>query len=210
MTTTSNPALAARLRQATSAEHRDAETRSFVTRMMGGELDLARYVAYVAQFARVYRALEARSARPGDPTFINDRALHRSAAICSDLEALGSPDWETSHPVMPSTAAYVDRIESVSDDLPRYIAHHYTRYLGDLSGGQAIAKRVAEHYGATENQLTFYRFDGIERPGPYKIAYRSGLDALDLGAEDEKALIEEAKLAFRLNTDVFVALGTSS
>ena len=67
MTTVTQAGRAARLRQATSAQHQDAETRSFVTRLMGGELDLDAYVAYLAQFAYVYRALESRRPTAGRP-----------------------------------------------------------------------------------------------------------------------------------------------
>ncbi len=207
MTTVAPMGIAATLREATTPEHRDTETRSFVTELMSGELDIDAYVRYLAQYAYVYRALESRTPNADDPTFLNDPALPRFDAIVSDLEHLGAADWETSHPALPATQAYVDRVLEVADDLPRYVAHHYTRYLGDLSGGQAIAKRVRDHYGATDDQLAFYRFD--VRPGPFKVEYREGLDALDLDDAGMDALISEAKLAFRLNADLFEALGAA-
>ena len=206
MTTITQDGRAARLRAATAAQHNDAETRSFIARLMGGELDIDAYVAYLAQFAYVYRALESRPAQPDDPGFVNDNALARSPAIMSDLTALGAADWETSHPPLHETTAYVDRLHAVATDLPRHIAHHYTRYLGDLSGGQVIARRIADHYGAAEDQLAFYRFEGI-RPGPYKVAYRESIDALAFSDDDETAMIEEARLAFDLNASIFDALG---
>jgi heme oxygenase (biliverdin-producing, ferredoxin) len=61
-----------------------------------------------------------------------------------------------------------------------YVAHHYTRYLGDLSGGQVIGAMIERHYGATPEQLTFFSFEGIEKPVPYKREYRTALDALEL------------------------------
>lgn len=206
MTTSTTSGLAARLREATSAEHRDTESRAFVTRLMEGELDLAAYTRYLAQYAHIYRALEDRTPRPDDPTFLVDPALLRFQAIESDLAALGAADWESEHPALPATAAYVARITAVFDDLPRFAGHHYTRYLGDLSGGQAIAKRVADHYDASEDQLGFYRFDLGEPIGRYKVRYRAGLDALDLEPGDEQALIDEAKRAFHHNAEVFEAL----
>ncbi|MDJ0496458.1 MAG: biliverdin-producing heme oxygenase [Acidimicrobiia bacterium] len=209
MRITSATGLAARLRDATSTQHRETEARSFVVDLMQGALDLQAYTRYLAQYAYVYRTLESRNARPDDPEFVNDPALLRFPSIVSDLSNLGAADWETSHPPLPATRDYTQRIESVSSNLPRYVAHHYTRYLGDLSGGQAIAKRVAEHYGATDNQLSFYRFDAIDRPGRFRVEYRHGLDSLNLGDRDEADLIAEAQLAFRLNADLFDALGAS-
>lgn len=202
------PGLAARLRDATAVEHKDTETRSFITRLMGGELDLAAYTRYLAQYAYVYRELEARSPQAGDPIFLTDPALPRLAAIESDLENLGAANWEREHPPLPATQAYVDHLASISDaDVPRYLAHHYTRYLGDLSGGQAIAALVARHYGATEQQLAFYRFDLIDSPVRFKRTYREGIDALTWTDEQQAALIAEAKGAFGFNAAIFEALG---
>lgn len=203
-----NPGLAARLRDATADVHKDTETRSFITRLMGGELDLAAYTRYLAQYAYVYRALEARAPQVGDPAFMTDPALPRLASIESDLVNLGAAAWEIENPPLPATQAYVDHLLSIPDsDVPRYLAHHYTRYLGDLSGGQAIAKLVARHYGATEDQLAFYRFELIESPVLFKRTYREGIDALAWTEEQEAALIAEAKDAFGFNAAIFEALG---
>ncbi|MFV0632830.1 heme oxygenase (biliverdin-producing) [Demequina sp.] len=200
--------LAARLREATAVEHMDTENRGFITRLMGGELDIDAYVRYLAQYAYVYRALEARQAQPGDPAFLADPALPRFESIRADLEHLGASDWEVVHPALPATRAYAAHLESIADsDVPRYLAHHYTRYLGDLSGGQAIAALVARHYGATDDQLAFYRFEQIDSPVRYKRRYREELDALDFDESQEQALIAEAKLAFGFNAAIFEALG---
>lgn len=197
---------AAMIRQATSAQHKDAENRSFITALMGGELTLADYTRYLAQLAYVYRALEARVPAEGDPEIIVDPRLPRFLAICADLAALGAEDWETSHPALPETQAYVARLHEAHGDVARYLAHHYTRYLGDLSGGLAIAKLVERHYGATQEQLGFYRFEGIDSPVTFKRAYREALDNLDFTAEQDAILVQEAQAAFDLNGALFTAL----
>ena len=200
--------LAARLREATTPEHRDTENRGFITRLMGGELTLAAYTAYLAQYAYVYRALETRTPQAGDPEFLADLGLIRTPSIEADLENLGVTDLEAQHPVLPATADYVAHLKGIeANDLPRYVAHHYTRYLGDLSGGQAIAALVARHYGATPEQLAFYRFETIDSPVHYKRTYRDGLDALGFTEEQEATLIAEAKAAFMFNAAIFEALG---
>ena len=213
MTPASAPSngLAARLREATTIEHQDTENRGFVTRLMGGELDLDAYTRYLAQYAYVYRALERRPPQPGDPAFLSHPALPRFASIASDLEHLGAGDWEARHPALPATQAYVDHLDTLDHaDVPRYLAHHYTRYLGDLSGGQAIAALVARHYGASADQLAFYRFEQIDSPVRFKREYRDGLDALTFTPTQEAALIVEAKGAFGFNAAIFEALGEQS
>src|SRR5690606_4448205 len=101
---------AALVREATRAQHRDAESRRFITALMGGELSLADYTTYLAQLAYVYRALESRTPRPDDPAIVVDPRLPRFASIQADLAALGVTDWEGEHPALPETLAYVERL----------------------------------------------------------------------------------------------------
>ena len=199
--------VAALVKAATADDHRNAETRGFITRLMGGELSLTDYTRYLAQYAWVYEALEARTGREGDPE-VFDPKLARFAAIESDLAALGASDWRETHAPLPETSAYVAHLHALIDDDVRYLAHHYTRYLGDLSGGQAIAALVARHYGATPDQLSFYRFDlGEDGPVRYKRRYRDAMNALALDLTQVDALIDEARASFRLNGAIFEALG---
>jgi heme oxygenase len=198
--------LAQRVREATQTAHSAAETRPFISDLMGGALSLADYERYLAQYAWVYEALQARGHRAGDPDIL-DPALDRFSAIESDLAALGADNaaggWRAKHPMLESTAAYVRHLHGIEpDDLPRYLAHHYTRYLGDLSGGQAIARLVARHYGATDDQLSFYRFEGIDAV-PFKRAYREGLDALGFDEAASSVFVDEASAAFRFNSAMF-------
>ncbi|HWL02525.1 MAG TPA: biliverdin-producing heme oxygenase [Microbacteriaceae bacterium] len=202
-------ALSELLRSATADQHQRAETRPFIAELMGGELTLADYVSYVAQFAHVYEALESRDVST-DPAPLDDAArLARLASIESDLAALGAADWRETHPALPATAAYVARLRELAQGrYAEYLAHHYTRYLGDLSGGQAIGAMIARHYGATPDQLAFFRFDDIEKPVIYKREYREALDALELTAEEREAILAEARAAFDYNAAVFDELGS--
>jgi len=201
-------ALSELLRSATADQHQRAETRPFIADLMGGALSLADYVDYVAQFAHVYEALEARDISR-DPAPLDDPRLARLASIESDLAAFGVPDWRETHPALPATAAYVARLRELADGpVAEYLAHHYTRYLGDLSGGQVIGAMISRHYGATDDQLAFFRFDGIEKPVPYKRAYRDALDALELTDEERDAAVAEARAAFDYNAAVFDELGS--
>jgi len=197
------------LRSATRQEHEHAETRSYITRLMGGELSLAEYTRYLAQYAYVYEALESRD-EPTDPAFLRDAALDRLDAIHADLAALGVSDLETEHPPLASTSAYVAHLREVAaGPLPEYVAHHYTRYLGDLSGGLAIGAMISRHYGASPEQLNFFQFDGIEKPVIYKREYRAALDGLEIDESEIERLLAEAKRAFELNAALFEELGAT-
>jgi heme oxygenase len=173
---------------------------------MKGELDLAAYTRYLANLSWLYSALENQSVTgapfPSSENLWDDR-LVRSDSIRGDLEHLGVTDPDSISPT-PAMREYVDHITSLGGRADfRLVAHHYTRYLGDLSGGQAIAALVARHYGATEDQLSFYRFDQIPDLVRFKESYRSILDGLQLTPDERAALVDEVKLAFTFNQRVF-------
>ena len=204
------PALSLHLRQATMAEHKSAESSPFIVGLMGGSLRLSDYTRYLVNMAWLYQALEEQvlqgEALPGSEALWDPR-LNRVESITSDLENLGVSDW--SHTTKPSGAmtSYIEHLKSLggrSD--PRLIAHHYTRYLGDLSGGQAIAALVARHYQATPEQLSFYRFEKIDNLVSFKQAYREALDGVSLTESEHDTVITEAKLAFVRNQNVFADL----
>ncbi|MGX4653756.1 biliverdin-producing heme oxygenase [Micromonospora sp. SCSIO 07396] len=201
----------ARLRAATAGAHAAAEGQRYVTALVAGELDLAGYLDLVVQHHALYQALEsAAEAMRADPVaggFVDD-ALTRLPALEADLTELAGPDWALRTAPHPATVAYAERIRAVAGTSPvHFVAHHYTRYLGDLSGGLYIGRAVARRYGLTGQAGTaFYTFARIDRPKAYKEAYRARLDALRLSPADEAALLDEVLLAYRHNTAVFAAL----
>ena len=107
--------VAALVRAASADDHRAAETRVFITALMGGELSLDEYTRYLAQLAWVYDALEERGSRPGDPA-VFDPALARMAAIDADLASLGAADWRAAPPPRPATADYAVHLRVIADD----------------------------------------------------------------------------------------------
>lgn len=201
-----------RLRAATWGGHGDAESVSFMDELMGGRLDVTQYAELVVQLWFVYRELEDPVARlAGDPLagpFI-DPALLRRSALEADLEVLLGEGWRDGAVPTPETQAYLERLHEVAAEWPAgYVAHHYTRYLGDLSGGQFIGKFVRTTYGLTDDRgAAFYRFGEIREPGAWKERYRERLDALPLEADEAERMIAEVRAAYRHNTAVLAGLG---
>ncbi|QDZ14863.1 heme oxygenase (biliverdin-producing) [Humibacter ginsenosidimutans] len=206
--TATSTGLADLVRERTMAAHRSAESRPFIVDLMGGRLSLRAYAAYLAQLSYVYEALEARGHLALDPDILDPR-LDRVDALRSDLRHLGVVDRDLEHPASQATTAYVTHLRGIpADDLAGYLGHHYTRYLGDLSGGQAIARLVQRHYGATADQLDAYHFEGIV-PVPFKREYHAGLDALAFDGAQVERFLDEAGLAFELTSAVFDDLGAA-
>lgn len=204
----------ARLRAATSEDHSAAETSGFITDLMGGRLSARDYLTLIVQYRPIYAALERGSAAlrgSSRITKILDPTLDRLACIDADLRGLAEWAELAQLPqVVPATMEYAARIEDLAStsDEPRFLAHHYLRYLGDLSGGQAIGALTARHYDVPENLLSMWRFEGIAKPKTYKDAYRDLLDTLgpELG---EDTVVDEAISGFRYNQSMFAQLGAT-
>ncbi|MFD6694008.1 heme ABC transporter ATP-binding protein [Micromonospora aurantiaca (nom. illeg.)] len=203
---------AARLRAETRDAHRSAESQRYVSALTAGELDVAGYTALVVAHHGIYAALEGvADTMRDDPLagpFVDD-ALTRLPALAADLRFLLGPRWREVMEPVPAAVAYAARITSACAGSPeRFIAHHYNRYLGDLSGGRHIGRCVARYYGVTEEAgASFYTFPGISDPKSYKDAYRARLDALALDEAGRSALRDEVLVAYEHNIAVFTDLG---
>lgn len=211
MTATEVAGFAERIKSETAAEHSETENSAFVTELLGGQLNTDGYAALLAQSWYIYEALERIGAGYADNAivgpFLADELL-RTAALEADLQFLLGDDWRATVAPLPSTTRYMQRLEEVAAASPEaYLAHHYLRYLGDLSGGQIIRRMLERAYGYERDGLRFYTFDGIPKTKPFKDAYRAKLDAAPLDSAQQQAVIDEANLVFGLNRDLFADLG---
>jgi heme oxygenase len=198
-------ALSAELQRRTAAAHERAERRPFFGALLAGELPLAAYVDLLVQLRHLYAAFEAGDAavvaRGGAPALLDAR-LHRTAHVDADLDALGDVAPAGAFPLAASASSYAAAVlADAATDLPAYVGHHYTRYLGDLSGGRLIARCLADRYGLREDQLAVHRFDGIT-PVPFKRWYRAELDALPWHADQREAAVAAAGRAFAATADL--------
>ncbi len=201
------------IRTASHEQHVEAETSTFMSDLLGGRLGVDAYARYTEQLWFVYEALESHAERlAADPVagpFIRPE-LYRLQALERDLAHLRGPRWRAGVTALPATRAYADRVRECAETWPAgYIAHHYTRYLGDLSGGQIIRDRAERTWGFEKkgDGVRFYVFEGITNPAAFKRMYRGLLDALPADDLEKQRIVSECKAAFGLNTGVFRALG---
>ena len=203
----------AALRERSSGAHSGSEHAGFMSDLMTGEGTRDDYIALVAQHWFIYEALEAAADQmKGDPVasvFITEK-LTRLPALESDLEFLIGPDWRERIAPLPTTQRYVARIQEVGATWPGgFVAHHYTRYLGDLSGGLFIGKLMARRFGFDTNGIGFYLFDEIADPRAFKDVYREQLDAAPWDAAEQERVIDEVLVAYQFNTDLFYDLAAA-
>lgn len=204
--------LSRELREATAAVHDAAESSGFMTRLLTGEISVAGVADYTAQLWFIYQSLEGavrRASRDCHLSVFHDSRLERVPALEEDLDILEGPGWRGRLEMLPATEAYVGHLETLSEtDGLRVLAHHYVRYLGDVSGGQVIARMLARHYGQVgEEAANFYDFSPLGRVKPFRDRYREGLDGLVLDAVGRDELLAEAVRAFSFNAAVFDDLG---
>ena len=202
------PDLAQHLREATAEAHTDAERSGFVRMFMKGELDRGTYQHYLVALREIYAALERNlAANQNQPALraLNFSELPRLSAIQADLRF-----FETPAEIQPTAAAcaYAEHLDRLGGADPvRLVAHAYVRYLGALSGGQALAKAVSRTFAlADERGVAFYNFPEIENLNEFKNVYRATLNHLAITPEEHLAIVEEAKLAFQMNGRVFESL----
>ncbi|MER7825968.1 MULTISPECIES: heme oxygenase (biliverdin-producing) [unclassified Streptomyces] len=201
------------IRVASHEQHTEAETSTFMSDLLGGRLGVDAYTRYTEQLWFVYRALEdAAESLKDDPVagpFIRPE-LMRVAEIERDLAHLVGPHWQESVAALPATRAYADRVAHCAAEWPGgYVAHHYTRYLGDLSGGQIIRDKAERTWGFERkgDGVRFYVFSDISNPAAFKRTYRELLDAIAADDLEKQRIIDECKRAFDFNGAVFRELG---
>ncbi|MEU3794215.1 biliverdin-producing heme oxygenase [Streptomyces fructofermentans] len=201
------------IRTASHEQHVEAETSTFMSDLLGGRLGVDAYARYTEQLWFVYRALEARAdelaADPVAGPFIRPE-LMRLGSLERDLAHLRGEGWRDGLEPLPATEEYAARVaECALTWRGGYVAHHYTRYLGDLSGGQIIRGRAEQTWGFARkgDGVRFYVFEGIGNPAAFKREYRELLDAVAADDLEKQRMVAECKRAFALNTGVFQALG---
>ena len=199
--------LAIRLKEGTKESHSAAENTKFVASFLRGVVDYEEYRKLLTNFYYVYDTMEQRIRETEDPMVqaIKSEDLERKEAIERDLEYYYGSDWKDKQIPSEACNTYCHRINEIAEKDPYLlIAHHYTRYIGDLSGGKILKEIAARVLKPPVGKgLDFYEFPSIPDAKAFKQNYRAVLDNLGTDSSQENALITEANYAFRLNMYMF-------
>jgi heme oxygenase len=208
---TEHQSLSAQLREGTKQSHSMAENVGFVKCFLKGVVNKSSYSRYLTNFYYVYSALEEGFTQHQDHELVGTLyypELWRKPSLEKDLDYFCGPNWHNRIQMSPACRVYVDRIQTLSQTDPvLLIAHAYTRYIGDLSGGQILKKVARRAMGLADGEGTaFYDFEQIKHEGKFKQQYRAALDGLDLDQATIERIVAEANYAFKLNMDLFQEL----
>ncbi len=206
--------LARQLREGTKKSHTMAENTGFVSCFLKGVVDKATYKTLLIDLFLVYSAMEdeiGTLSQSGHPIVesICFPELYRVPSLEKDLTFFCGENWsDLLINASPSAKVYATRIRKIAKDSPELlIGHHYTRYIGDLSGGQ-ILKNIAQKAMSLSdaNGLEFYKFKLIDDEKQFKNQYSKNLNSLPIDQKMVDLIVDEANLAFKYNMDMFQEL----
>lgn len=189
----------------TKTLHVEAERSGVISDLLRGEASRDGYILLQRNLLPAYQALERgleRHRATPSLSALTKYRLERSPALEADLIALCGGSF-AAIPLLPEGEAYAQRIDACADgDGARLIAHAYTRYLGDLNGGQILKRLLMKKPGLRAAEVSFYDFPDYDDLPTLKSDYRDALDQAGTLVADPQAVIDEGKVAFQLNIDL--------
>ena len=150
--------LALLLDDGTRKSHSMAENTAFVAGFFRGMSSKSSFGKLTASLYFIYESMEAAFDDPAAAEQVRQMdydSLRRKAALEKVMEYYFGSSWRTSVKPSRNTQKYVDRINALRHgaDNEKYllVAHQYTRYLGDLFGGQMMAGMATKSLGLDGN-----------------------------------------------------------
>jgi heme oxygenase (biliverdin-producing, ferredoxin) len=202
--------LASKLRIGTKKAHTMAENVGFVKCFLKGVVEKSSYRKLVGNFYFIYSAMEEEMEKHQNHPIvskINFPQLNRKQTLEEDLSYYYGSNWREQVQLSKAGEAYVKRIREISATEPELlIAHSYTRYLGDLSGGQILKGIAQTAMNLTEGGTAFYEFPEITDEKEFKAKYRQTLDELAIDDATGDRIVDEANAAFGMNMKMFQEL----
>ena len=203
-------ALARQLREGTKKSHTMAENTGFISCFLKGVVDKTSYRNLLADLYFVYSAMEEEIEKLCEKSHpiispIGFKELFRKEKLEKDLLFYFGSDWSELAKPSKSASAYEARIREIARETPELlIGHHYSRYIGDLSGGQLLKTITKKAMNLEDDEgLGFYIFEQISDEKEFKIKYRNTLDNLPIDQKTADSIIEEANKSFKYNMDMF-------
>ena len=202
--------LADKLRVGTKKAHTMAESVGFIKCFLKGVVEKNSYRKLVANLYFVYSVMEEEMERLQNHPIVsqvNFKEVYRKQSLEQDLSYYYGVNWQEQVQLSPFGKAYVERIREVAANEPELlVAHSYTRYLGDLSGGQILKGIAQTAMNLTEGGTAFYEFADISDEKAFKNKYRQVLDHLPIDNDTSDRIVDEANNAFGINMKMFQEL----
>lgn len=199
--------LATQLREGTKKSHSMAENVGFVKCFLKGVVEKTSYRKLIGNLYFVYGAIEEEMEKLRDHPIVSKiyfSELNRKQSLEKDLLFYYGSNWRQEVKISAAGQAYVDRIHEIAVTSPELlVAHSYTRYLGDLSGGQILKKIAQNAMNLQEGGTAFYEFADIPDEKAFKNNYRQAMNDLAIDQATADRIVAEANSAFSMNMKMF-------
>lgn len=202
--------LAALLNEGTKPLHTEAERSGVMGALLRGRASREAYLRLLSSLHAIYEALEdGLDYQAEHPALrpMQSPGFARRAALEADLAAALGRLWRDEAPAHPLALDYAAHLRTLAlTDPARLLSHAWLRYLGDLNGGQIIARLIKGSGALGDVPTAFYEFPDIAEPRAAAAEWRARLDALPFGDEERSGLVAEAQDGFRRHIALFAAL----
>ncbi len=202
--------LSALLRERTRDAHAAAERAGIMVPLLRRTLSRAGYRTLLLNLLPIYEALEHALADPATPAPVRALALPglaRAERLRADIA--GTDRWvDDGAPTraLPESIAYATHLQVLRQRAPLGLAAHaYLRYLGDLSGGQVLARIVRSAWG-DDAPVALYGFGDADVHARLASGFRQALDAVARTAAEAEPVVAEALDGFERHRRLFMAL----
>jgi heme oxygenase len=205
--------LALALKEGTRNSHSMAENSQFMSGFFKGLSTRSAFSQLVASLYYVYKAMEEAFDYTTDANVqsMDFPELRRVPSLEDDMAYYFGRNWKSEIVPSRATRVYCNQIQTIAQEKPHLLlAHMYTRYIGDLFGGQLMRGMARTSLKLEEGKGTrFYEFDEISSIRQFIEVWYTKLNELDLTDEQKEEIVQEANRVFVLNIGVFEELGGS-
>ena len=202
--------LALELDEGTRKSHSIAENTQFVSGFFKGLSNRKAFSSLVESLYYIYEAMEIVLDETNNEAVkaIDYPELRRIKALESDMIFYFGENWRENSKPSIATMKYVNRIKTIGKDDPvLMVAHQYTRYLGDLFGGQMMGGMATRTLNLKNDEgIAFYKFNQINNVKEFINEFYKDLNQLGLEENVRQAIIDEANLVFTYNIEIFEEL----
>ncbi len=194
-----------RLREQTEPLHASLEQLPFSQLLFSGDLPRSVYLQYLLGLRLVYQSLEAEIkswSQVYDKTLEAFYPVFRSQLIDEDIQVLSGGSSTQSLVNLPK-----DLIESIHGSLERTLALAYVRFLGDLGGGQLLARQLRTRWQLPlghSNGLAMYAYH--EQVPELRKKVKSVINGLSLSVVQQELILKAAESMFKLHRQWFLQL----
>lgn len=128
-----------KIKELTWEHHKNAERQEFAKLLISGNISPDLYATYLWNQHKKYDLLEALLIANGIIAELG-ADIRRKIKMEQDIAELWKHEFRPD--IVPSTEEYIGHMKNIMSDRDKLIAHMYVFYMGDLSGGQMIKRKV--------------------------------------------------------------------